>query len=92
MPVIKRISDLRTKPTQIARLARASNEPIFLTRKGKGDLVVMSLEHYTSMQRRITLYTALQESEQSRAHGDKGRTLSQVTRDIRERLRAKTNI
>jgi len=43
MPLIKPISDLRNKANEISELARKSNEPIFITRNGEGDMVVMSM-------------------------------------------------
>jgi prevent-host-death family protein len=88
MPVIKPISDLRTKANQISRLAHESDEPIFLTRNGEGDLVVMSMAHYSRMQRKFDLFSKLEVAEQSRANGDKGKPLSQITRELRKRLRA----
>jgi prevent-host-death family protein len=88
MPVIKPLSELRQRPNAIARLARESREPVFLTRNGKGDLVVMSMEQYTSLHSRLTLYQELQLAEESRARGDKGKTLSGITRKLRKQLRA----
>ncbi len=88
MPVIKPISDLRTRANQISRLAHESDEPIFLTRNGEGDLVVMSMAHYSRLQRKFDLFSKLEVAEKSRANGDKGKPLSQVTRELRKRLRA----
>ena len=88
MPVIKPISDLRTRANQISRLAHESDEPIFLTRNGEGDLVVMSMAHYSRLQRKFDLFSKLEVAEKSRANGNKGKPLSQVTREQRKRLRA----
>jgi prevent-host-death family protein len=46
MPIIKSISDLRNKSNEISDLAHNSNEPIFITRNGEGDMVVMSMAKY----------------------------------------------
>jgi len=43
MPVIKPISDLRNKANEISDLAHKLNEPIFITKNGEGDMVVMSI-------------------------------------------------
>ena len=51
MPVIKPISDLRNKANEISQLAHAADEPIFITRNGEGDMVVMSLTHYAKLQK-----------------------------------------
>jgi len=48
MPQIRPITDLRNT-NEISDLCHAKNEPIFITKNGYGDLVVMSLETYESM-------------------------------------------
>ena len=55
MAVIKAISDLRNKANEISELAHKSNEPIFITRNGEGDMVVMSMAHYGRLQLKIDL-------------------------------------
>lgn len=87
MPVIKSISDLRNKANQISDLAETMDEPIFITRNGQGDLVVMSMAHYSKLQLKIELYSKLAVAQAQRASGDRGRTVSQVMKDLRKRLR-----
>lgn len=87
MPVIKPISDLRNKANKISELAHESNEPIFITKNGEGDMVVMSLAQYGNIQRRLELYGKLAVAQAQKAAGDEGRSLSQVMRDLRKRLR-----
>jgi len=48
MPQIRPITDLRNT-NEISELCHAKNEPIFITKNGYGDLVVMSLEVYEAM-------------------------------------------
>ncbi len=48
MPQIRPITDLRNT-TEISELCHSKNEPIFITKNGYGDLVVMSMETYESM-------------------------------------------
>uniref|UniRef100_A0A832LIX6 Antitoxin n=1 Tax=Ignavibacterium album TaxID=591197 RepID=A0A832LIX6_9BACT len=88
MPIIKPISDLRNKSNQISELANKSNEPIFITRNGEGDLVVMSMEHYSRLQLKIDLLSKLSVAQNQKAKGDKGRTLKQVMTDIRNSINA----
>jgi len=87
MPVIKPISDLRNKANQISELAHQSNEPIFITKNGEGDMVVMSITQYGDIQRKLELYSKLAVAQSQKAAGDKGRPLSQVMRDLRKKLR-----
>ena len=86
MPIIKPISDLRNKSLEISKLAHKSNEPIFITRKGEGDLVVMSMENYDKLRFKLDLYQKLAESEASYAAGDRGRPTADVMKDIRKKL------
>jgi len=88
MPIIKPISDLRNKSNQISELANKSNEPIFITRNGQGDLVVMSMAHYSRLQLKIDLLSKLSLAQNQKAKGDKGRTLKQVMTDIRNSINA----
>jgi len=48
MPKIRPITDLRNT-NEISELCHAQNEPIFITKNGYGDLVVMSIETYEAM-------------------------------------------
>jgi len=87
MPVIKPISDLRNKANEISELAHKSNEPIFITKNGEGDMVVMSMAQYSKLQLKIDLFSKLAVAQAQKASGDKGRTLNQVMKDLRKRLR-----
>ena len=87
MPVIKPISDLRNKANQISDLAETMDGPIFITRNGEGDLVVMSMAHYSKLQLKLELFSKLAVAQSQRASGDRGRTVSQVMKDLRKRIR-----
>lgn len=90
MPLIRPISDLRNKASEISDLAHQADEPIFITRNGEGDMVVMSLAHYARLQLKLELFSKLGMVQAQRAAGDRGRTLSQAMKDIRKRLREPT--
>ena len=68
MPQIRPITDLRNT-TEISEICHQSNEPIFITKNGYGDLVVMSIESYERQLARATLYTRLAEAEKQVANG-----------------------
>jgi prevent-host-death family protein len=87
MPIIKPISDLRNKSKRISELAHKANEPIFITKNGEGDMVVMSLARYSQMQRKLDLFAKLAVAQDLKAKGDKGRTLTDVVKDLRKRIR-----
>lgn len=88
MPIIKPISDLRNKSNEISKLAHNANEPIFITKNGEGDLVVMSMAHYSKLQVKLDLLGKLSVAQNQKAVGDKGRTLKQVMTNIRATINA----
>jgi len=88
MTIIKPISDLRNKSNEISELAHNSNEPIFITKNGEGDLVVMSMSHYSKLQLKLDLLGKLSAAQNQKADGDKGRTLKQVMANIRAAINA----
>ena len=88
MPIIKPISDLRNKSNEISELAHNSNEPIFITKNGEGDLVVMSMSHFSNLQLKLELLAKLSVAQNQKAEGDTGRTLKQVMTNIRKSINA----
>ncbi len=63
IPHIRAVSDLRNHFKEVTELAQRSNEPIFLTKNGKGALVVMSMEAYEKEQYASEVYLKLKEAE-----------------------------
>ena len=53
MPNIRSSADLRNNYNDISSYCHAYNEPVFITKNGKGDLAVMSMETYEEMAGRI---------------------------------------
>ena len=72
MPLIRPISDLRNRALEISEICHTEGQPIFITRNGKGDMVVMSQAHYERLQSLIELYQKLGEAEILDAAGEKG--------------------
>ena len=62
MPQIRPITDLRNT-TEISEACHASREPLFITKNGYGDLVVMSIEAYEEMVRTLETDKAIVEAE-----------------------------
>ncbi|MEG2374352.1 MAG: type II toxin-antitoxin system Phd/YefM family antitoxin, partial [Niameybacter sp.] len=46
MPAIRPISDLRNNANDISEFCHINKEPIFITKNGIGDMVVMGMETY----------------------------------------------
>lgn len=72
MPNIRPISDLRSSANEISDFCRQTGEPVFITRNGSGDMVVISLETYERQQALIDLYGKLAAAEQEIAAGAEG--------------------
>jgi prevent-host-death family protein len=72
MPIIRPISDLRNNFSSIAETVHTDDEPVFLTKNGIGDMVVMSLDYYEKQLARIELYQKLNEARDEINNGAKG--------------------
>lgn len=68
MPLIMPIKDLRNT-TEISNIAHKEQEPIFITKNGYSDLVVMSSELYDRFARINRIDQSIFESEQEIANG-----------------------
>ena len=64
MPIIRPISELRNNFDEISDLCHKEDEPVFITRNGKGDLGVMSLALYERQKARFELYQKLDAAEE----------------------------
>ncbi len=84
MPLIRPISDLRNRSNEISDLCHTEDQPVFITKKGKGNLVVMSQAHYERLHSLLEIYQKLGEAEALDAAGEQGIT----HREIVERLKA----
>ena len=62
MPQIRPITDLRNT-NEISDVCHARREPVFITKNGYGDLVVMSIETYEEMLETLAVDKAIAEAE-----------------------------
>ncbi|MDR1397761.1 MAG: type II toxin-antitoxin system Phd/YefM family antitoxin [Desulfarculales bacterium] len=69
MPQIIPIRDLK-KTSEISELCRKAKQPIFITKNGYGDMVIMSMETYERTMFANDVYRALEQGEQSIKAGD----------------------
>lgn len=84
MPVIRPIKDLRNT-NEISELCHQNKEPIFVTRNGYGDLVVMSMETYEQLIAKLELYRKLAEGEVQIKNGDELLDGEEVFKKLREK-------
>jgi PHD/YefM family antitoxin component YafN of YafNO toxin-antitoxin module len=69
MPQIKPITDLRNT-NEISELCHDSDEPIFITKNGYGDMVVMSMETYERDVSLVSIYRKLASAQQQVDNGE----------------------
>ena len=61
MPTIRPSADLRNSYNEISSFCHQYSEPVFITKNGKGDLAVMSIEVYERLCGKFELYRLLEE-------------------------------
>ena len=83
MAIIKPISDLRNKAKDLSRICHESGEPIYITRNGEGDMVLMSLAAYERLQAQLELYRLLDEAEADVRAGDRGVGVKALRKQLR---------
>ena len=62
MPQIIPIKDLKNT-SEISEMCHKTDEPIYVTKNGYGDMVIMSMEIYESTMRQIAMYRDIEISE-----------------------------
>ena len=83
MPKIRPSSDLRNKYVEISEWCHEYKEPIYITKNGQGDLVVMSIEAYEGLVGKFELRKLLEEGMEAVRQG-KVRSFRDALRDIDE--------
>lgn len=68
MPQIRPITDLRNT-NEISDICHTKNEPVFITKNGYGDLVIMSIETYEKMLEITETDMAIREAEEEYENG-----------------------
>lgn len=63
MNTIRPVSDLRNNFAEISKTVHDTAQPVFLTKNGFGDMVVLSMEAYENLQFDSEIYFKLQEAE-----------------------------
>lgn len=81
---------IRQNYNEIAEQCRKTAEPVFLTKNGEGDLVVMDIETYTRREQMLKLREELLAVEADRLHGDRGYTVGEVADAMREAIKEVT--
>ncbi len=83
---IKPSAAIRQNYNEIAELCRRTSEPVFLTKNGEGDLVVMDMDTYNRREMLYKIREELLEVERDRLNGSKGYTVEEVAAYMREAI------
>lgn len=83
MPSIRPISDLRNGANEISEFCRSTREPVFITKNGVGDMVVVSIEEYELQQAQLDLYAKLAKAETEIASGVEGADFFEFAKKLR---------
>ncbi len=86
MPHIRPVSDLRNNFADISRVVHETGEPVFLTKNGYGNMVVMSMEAYERYQFESEVYFKLKEAELEARTTDKRYSHKEVFDELRAKL------
>lgn len=71
MNSIRPVSDLRNNFADVSKTVHETQQPVFLTKNGFGDMVVMSMEAFENLQFESEVYAKLQEAEREAQLTDK---------------------
>lgn len=83
--IIKASAALRNDYSAISKLAKETNEPIYITKNGEGDGVFMSMEAYEKREQALNLRAKIIRAEEERLSGAKTRSIEEVRKELRER-------
>jgi prevent-host-death family protein len=87
--IIKSCTELRYKYNDIARLAYERQEPIYITRNNKRDLVIMSIEAFERREAMLDLREKLLTAEQQRLSGESTISLDNAYKKIKDKINEK---
>ena len=80
--IIKASAAIRQNYNEISNLCKETGEPVFLTKNGEGDLVVMDINTYDQREKQIELREKLLEIEMRRTKGETGSPAHDVTKKL----------
>ena len=86
MKSIRPVSDLRNNFAEISKTVHETQQPVFLTKNGYGDMVVLSMEAYENLQFESEVYCNLQEAEKEAQINDVRYSPKDVLRSLRDTI------
>lgn len=87
--IIKSSTSLRNDYGTISTLAHETEEPIYITKNGEGDIVVMSIEAFEKREQILKLRSRIMIAEASRLTGEPTVTLDEAREQIEKKFNVK---
>ena len=87
MKMIRPVSDLRNHFAEISKIVHETAQPVFLTKNGYGDMVVLSMEAFQNMQFESEIYFKLLEAEQEAEHTQKRFNSKDVLKAVKDAIK-----
>ncbi len=83
---IKPSAAIRKNYNEISALCKATKEPVFLTKNGEGDLVVMDIATYSQRESMLKLREQLVAAEEDRLANKKGFSIDQLDERLKKAI------
>ena len=84
---IKPSAAIRQNYNEIASICKTTGEPVYLTKNGEGDLVVMDIDAFTRREKMLKLREELLTEEEERLHGEPDYTVDEVASMMEQAIR-----
>jgi len=81
-PIIKSSSELRRNYNSVAEICRTQKTPVFLTKNGEGDMVLMDIATYSRREEDLALAQRLAAVELARLSGTKDYNLEEFRKNM----------
>ena len=86
-PIIKPSSELRKNYNSVAEICRTYKTPVFLTRNGEGDTVIMDVETYSRREEDLAAAERLLAAERARLTGTTGYSVDEFQSNMQKAIR-----
>lgn len=83
--MIRPSAALRNDYASISELAKTTQQPIYITKNGEGDLVVMSIEAYERREQMLELRASILKAEERHLSGIPGKSLEAFEEELRRK-------
>lgn len=84
--IIKASAALRNDYGSISALAKETKEPIYITKNGEGDLVLMSIDAFEKREQLLQLRANILQADRERLAGAPTLSVSEARKQLRERM------